>query len=129
MALYQQPLDFVVMPAEQRHVLPVLTQLLKSSGGILIITGVAPGLEDSVISMLPKSWNSAVIGREDSDGTFTVGSITARQPLSTFKNISAVLRGSVSSAFRHIKAGVDCFWTVARQRLQHKIRRVVTRDT
>lgn len=117
------------MPAKKRHVLPVLIQLLKSSGGILIITGVAPGLEDSVISMLPQSWNSAVIGRDDSDGTFTVGSITAKQPIMTFKNISAVLRDSMSSGFRHIKAVVDSFRTVARQRLQHKNRKVLTRDT
>ena len=44
--LYQQPLDFIILPASRRHLLPALTLLLKPVGACVIITGVKPMLRN-----------------------------------------------------------------------------------
>ena len=80
MALYRKPLNFIIVPAARRHLLSVMIPLLKENGGLLIITGVSPGMEMTVMSMLPESWNGVVFGQDAADGTLTVGCITANRP-------------------------------------------------
>lgn len=53
MALYRQPLDFIIVAASAlspptSNVLPALLLLLKSRGASLIVTGIERGLEDEV---------------------------------------------------------------------------------
>lgn len=115
MALYRQPLDFIIVPASaisppEDQVLPALLLLLKSHGATLVVTGVERGLEDTVLSALPGCWKSAVIGRSGTDGTVTIGSMTAESPVLRLMNLPGRLadaawtvEGRVAAAFRRLR--------------------------